>query len=128
MNTNVTTSTRFRWAASDRYSLLKDFAKQNRKNATTAENVLWEHIRGKLLGAEFRRQHIISDFIVDFVCLDKNLIIEVDGGYHSEKEQKEDDEFRTKQLNKLGFNVIRFQNEEILYETEKVLQKIKSSI
>ena len=74
-------STRFRWAASDRYELLKDFAKQNRKNATPAEDVLWGNIRNKALGVEFRRQHIIADFIVDFVCLDKMLIIEVDGGY-----------------------------------------------
>ncbi len=53
-----TTSTRFRWATSDRYAQLKDFAKQNRKNATIAEERLWEHIRNKSLGVEFRRQHI----------------------------------------------------------------------
>ena len=72
-----TTSTRFRWAASDRYNLLKYFAKENRKNATLAEDILWENIRNKTLGAEFRRQHIIADFIADFVCLDKMLIIEI---------------------------------------------------
>ena len=64
-----TTSTRFRWAASDRYNLLKDFAKENRKNATLAEDILWENIRNKTLGVEFRRQHIIADFIADLSAL-----------------------------------------------------------
>ena len=125
---NETTSTRFRWAASDRYNLLKDFAKQNRKNATPAEDILWENIRNKVLGFEFRRQHIIADFIADFVCLDKMLVIEVDGGYHSEREQIEDDELRTERLNRLGFQVIRFTNEEILYDIESVLQEIQNTL
>ena len=125
---NETTSTRFRWAASDRYNLLKDFAKQNRKNATPAEDILWENIRNKVLGFEFRRQHIIADFIADFVCLDKMLVIEVDGGYHSEREQIEDDELRTERLNGLGFKVIRFTNEEVLFNIESVLQDIQNTL
>ena len=125
---NETTSTRFRWAASDRYNLLKDFAKQNRKNATPAEDILWENIRNKVLGFEFRRQHIIADFIADFVCLDKMLVVEVDGGYHSEREQIEDDELRTERLNRLGFQVIRFTNEEVLFNIESVLQKTQNTL
>ena len=121
-------STRFRWAASDRYELLKDFAKQNRKNATPAEDVLWGNIRNKALGVEFRRQHIIADFIVDFVCLDKMLIIEVDGGYHSERKQIEDDKLRTERLNGLGFQVMRFTNEDVLFGTEEVLQHNKNEL
>ena len=123
-----TTSTRFRWAASDRYNLLKDFAKENRKNATLAEDILWENIRNKTLGVEFRRQHIIADFIADFVCLDKMLIIEIDGGYHSERKQKEDDELRTERLNELGFRVIRFSNEEVQFNIEEVLKKIQNTL
>ena len=123
-----TTSTRFRWAASDRYNLLKDFAKENRKNATLAEDILWENIRNKTLGIEFRRQHIIADFIADFVCLDKMLIIEIDGGYHSERKQKEDDELRTERLNELGFRVIRFSNEEVQFNIEEVLKKIQNTL
>ncbi len=123
-----TTSTRFRWAASDRYNLLKDFAKENRKNATLAEDILWENIRNKALGVEFRRQHIIADFIADFVCLDKMLIIEIDGGYHSERKQKEDDELRTERLNELGFRVIRFSNEEVQFNIEEVLKKIQNTL
>ena len=123
-----TTSTRFRWAASDRYNLLKDFAKENRKNATLAEDILWENIRNKTLGVEFRRQHIIADFIADFVCLDKMLIIEIDGGYHSERKQKEDDGLRTERLNELGFRVIRFSNEEVQFNIEEVLKKIQNTL
>ena len=128
MTKDSTTSTRFRWAASDRYALLKDFAKQNRKNATLAESRLWEQIRNKNLGVEFRRQHIIADFIADFVCLDRMLIIEIDGGYHSERKQIEDDEIRTERLNRLGFQVIRFTNEKVLFDIEYVLQEILKAL
>ena len=123
-----TTSTRFRWAASDRYGLLKDYARENRKKATLAENMLWENIRNKSLGVDFRRQHIIADYIVDFVCLDKMLIIEVDGGYHSVAAQREEDESRTERMTRLGFRIIRFTNEEVQNEMGNVLQKIRTYI
>ena len=122
----VTSSTRFRWAASDRYDLLKDYAKKNRRNSTTAENVLWQNIRNKQLGVEFRRQHVIGDFIVDFVCLDKMLVIEVDGGYHTERDQLEDDETRARILNSLGFWVVRFSNERVLLDLNNVKSDIKN--
>ena len=122
----VTSSTRFRWAASDRYNILKDCAKKNRRNSTTAENVLWQSIRNKQLGVEFRRQHVIGDFIVDFVCLDKMLVIEVDGGYHTERDQLEDDEIRTRMLNSLGFKVVRFSNERVLFDLDNVKSDIKN--
>ena len=122
----VISSTRFRWAASDRYNILKDYAKKNRRNSTTAENVLWQNIRNKLLGVEFRRQHVIGDFIVDFVCLDKMLVIEVDGGYHTERDQLEDDEIRARILNSLGFKVVRFSNERVLFDLDNVKSDIKN--
>ena len=122
----VTSSTRFRWAASDRYNILKDYAKKNRRNSTTAENVLWQNIRNKQLGVEFRRQHVIGDFIVDFVCLDKMLVIEVDGGYHTERDQLEDDEIRARILNSLGFKVVRFSNERVLFDLDNVKSDIKN--
>ena len=121
MNKTNTISTRFRWAASDRYNLLKDFAKQNRRNSTLAEDILWKNIRNKQFGVEFRRQHIIADFIADFVCIDKMLIIEVDGGYHSGKEQIEEDGVRTEILNNLGFRVVRFTNEEVQFNLDYVI-------
>ena len=63
--------------------LLKAFAAENRKNATLAEQVLWKHLDRKQLGVKFLRQHIIGDYIVDFVSREQGLVIEVDGGYHA---------------------------------------------
>ena len=112
-------------ASPDRYLLLKDFAQINKQFPTDAEKLLWEHIRAKQLSVKFNRQHIIGDYIVDFVCIEKRLVIEVDGGYHSEYEQIEKDEFRTERLKDLGFSVIRFKNEDILRDISNVLNIIK---
>ena len=71
------------------------------------------------------RQHIIGDYIVDFVCEDDGLIIEVDGGYHSEPSQIQSDELRTQFLQSMGFRVIRFSNEEILFNIDSVIEKIE---
>ena len=103
-------------------------AKRMRKEPTDAEAALWELLRDKKLGDKFRRQHLIDDFIVDFVCLSKNLVIEVDGGYHNDPTQKEYDEQRTLYLNEKGFQVIRFTNEEVIGNTEAVLTKIKQEL
>ena len=92
---------------------------------TEAENALWSMIRGNALGQKFRRQYIIGDFIVDFICLDKKLIIEVDGGYHSEPRQIEDDALRQQWLEKRGFRVIRFTNEEVEFDSDNVCKQIK---
>ncbi len=114
----------FKTAAPDRYGLLREFARKNRKNATLAEQVLWEELREKELGVRFLRQHIIGDYIADFVALEVGLIIEVDGSYHSEPQQEEDDERRTRKLKTMGFDVIRFTNEDVLYNTNKVIDDI----
>ena len=87
---------------------------------------MWQNIRNKQFGVEFRRQHIIGDFIVDFVCLDKMLVIEVDGGYHTERMQLEDDVIRTGILNSLGFKVVRFSNERVLLDLDNVKIEIKN--
>jgi leucyl-tRNA synthetase len=102
-------------------------ARENRKNPTEAENALWQMLRDKGIGYKFRRQHLIDRFIVDFVCLEKSLIVEVDGGYHDNPEQAEADKQRTEILNNLGYTVIRFKNEEVIADTDNVLSKIKSS-
>lgn len=112
-------------ASPDRYVLLKEYADKNKQFPTEAESLLWRNIRARRLNAKFNRQHIIGDYIVDFVCIEKKLIIEVDGGYHSEYEQIEKDEFRTARLNKMGFSVIRFSNEEVLENIHEVINKIK---
>lgn len=115
-------------ASPDRYILLKDFALKNKQFPTEAEKLLWQYICAKQLTVKFNRQHIIGDYIVDFVCIEKKLVIEVDGGYHSEYEQIEKDEFRTERLNEMGFTVIRFSNEEVLGNTPSVINIIKNKL
>jgi leucyl-tRNA synthetase len=102
-----------------------ELARQNRKNHTEAEDALWQELRGSKLEVKFRRQHAIDAFIVDFVSLQDALIIEADGGYHENEEQKLYDENRTRILNEIGFTVIRFTNEEILGKMDLVKTKIQ---
>lgn len=121
-------SDKYKYASPDRYSLLKNFARENRLHATTAEEIMWEKVRNKKLGYVFRRQHIIYDYIVDFVCIDKMLIIEVDGAYHAEKEQQEEDKVRTSNLKQIGFRIIRFTNEEVIWDTDQVVNRIEREL
>ena len=107
------------------YSLLKTFVAEHRNNPTEAEKVLWEIVRGRKMGGfKFRRQHIINNYIADFVSLREKLIIEVDGLYHQLPENIKTDAERTEDLNKMGFEVIRFTNEEVLHDTDNVINKI----
>lgn len=99
-----------------------------RNNPTEAESVLWKFIRDKQLGYRFRRQLIIDDYIVDFVCLDKKLIIEVDGKYHSVGEQREFDVTRENKLRSEGYRVIRFTNEEVMLNIEQTVECIKNNL
>ena len=110
------------------YGKLKEFAKENKKHATEAESIMWHLLKNNSLGFPFRRQHIIGDFIADFVCLPKMLIIELDGGYHQLPEQSVKDEERTLWLNNHGFEVIRFTNEQIVGDTDNVLRIIKKKL
>ena len=118
----------FKTASPDWYELLKVYARKNRNNPTLAEKVLWQHLRDKALGVKFLRQHIIGDYIVDFVSPKSLLIIEVDGAYHSEREQQYNDEVRANVLKRIGFRLLRFSNEEVLYKTQDTLNKIKQHI
>ena len=106
--------------------LLLEKAKEMRNNPTPAEAALWEVLKSKNLGYKFRRQHLIDDFIADFVCLRKGLVIEVDGKYHDEV--KDYDDYRTDVLKKHGFEIIRFKNEEVLGDLDNVLDRIKKRI
>ncbi len=110
------------------YDRLKAYAKENRKNATESESILWEYIRAKQLGKPFKRQHILGDYIADFICIPSKLILELDGGYHQLPEQQMNDEWRTECLQKHGYKVIRFTNEEIIGDIERVLKTIKKYI
>ncbi|MEK6782979.1 MAG: isoleucine--tRNA ligase [Bacteroidota bacterium] len=111
------------------YTLLKSYPKQNRHNPTLAEEALWNELSGKKLsGFKFRRQHIIDDIIVDFVCLSKKLVIEVDRGYHNSEVQKQYDDARTQILNLDGYEVLRFTNEEVLENIGSVLNTINTKL
>ena len=118
----------FKTASPDWYELLKVYARKNRNNPTIAEKVLWQHLRNKALGVKFLRQHIIGDYIVDFVSPESMLIIEVDGAYHSEREQQYNDEVRANVLKRIGFCLLRFSNEVVLHNTQDTLNKIKQHI
>jgi very-short-patch-repair endonuclease len=119
----------YHWADPSLYQMLQEYALQNRANPTQAENVLWEAINAKKLGPyKFRRQFIIDKYIADLVCLDRRLVIEVDGAIHQLPENKAGDEIRTIELNKKGFSVLRFTNNEVLYHLEKTLQTISAEL
>lgn len=110
------------------YVQLKEHAEHMRKNPTEAETVLWEMLRGKNLGDKFRRQYVIGDYIADFVCLEKQLVIEVDGEYHSDPEQQEKDRWRTNFLQSKGFSVLRFTNNEVLAAPEETMTIIRNAL
>ena len=116
----------YKTSSPERYQLLRTYARENRKNATLAEQYLWEHLRKGVMGVEFLRQHVIGDYIVDFASRHEGLIIEVDGGYHSERKQQENDALREQALVQMGFHVMRFSNEEILFSIDNVLQQIEN--
>ncbi|RXJ52164.1 leucine--tRNA ligase [Gelidibacter gilvus] len=106
--------------------LLLEKAKAMRNNPTEAEKILWSHLRSKGTGDKFRQQHLIDDFIVDFVCLSKKLVVEIDGAIHDS--QIEEDALRTQRLNDKGFKVIRFRNDEIFEDCDSVLKTIESHL
>jgi very-short-patch-repair endonuclease len=101
----------------------RQLARALRKRMTDAERLLWRHLRNRELGGwKFKRQYPVGAFIVDFICLEKNVVIEVDGGQHAENEEL--DLQRSAYLNKMGYRVVRFWNNEVLQETEAVLEAI----
>jgi leucyl-tRNA synthetase len=108
------------------WSKLIEHAKSMRHTATEAEDKLWQEIRGNASGGRIRRQHIIDNFIVDFVSLPKQLVIEVDGDIHDL--QKEEDAARTARLLELGFEVIRFRNEEVIQNVVEVKRRIIAAL
>ncbi len=111
------------------WKTLKAFARENRKNPTLTEDVLWQALRDKKLdGYKFRRQHSIDTFIVDFIQIDKRLIIEVDGSVHQDFDSPQYDEYRTMLLSEKGFKVIRFTNEEVTYDLEKILETVRQNL
>lgn len=111
------------------YAKLKEYAQENRNHPTEAESLLWNVLSGKGLdGAKFRRQHIIGQYIADFACLEKHLIIELDGRHHSLPPVSEDDKVRTMFLNEQGYDVIRFTNDQVLCKLDETLSTIRAAL
>src|SRR3989304_4993164 len=102
-----------------------DLPKELRLRQTEAEKILWYKIRDRQLGGvKFRRQQRIGSYIVDFVCLENKLIIEIDGGQHNETPTKESDERRTQWFKVRGYQVLRFWNNDVLGNMEGILENV----
>lgn len=109
-----------------KWSALKQFGRDNRKNPTPAEKIVWLMVRKGQMGVQFRRQHAIAEYIADFVCLEKKLVIEIDGDSHTDREEY--DSYRTEVFEAMGFRVIRFTNEEVFQNSDNVERCIKAAL
>ena len=100
-------------------------ARELREQMTSAEQQLWERLRGRrFLGLKFRRQFPVQGYVADFCCYEKKLIVELDGGIHEDSAQIAHDENRDLFLQSLGFKIVRFPNEQVLEDPDSVLQAI----
>lgn len=115
---------RYQTAQPSLYGRTRQLAKEKRENPTQEESLLWHRLKGNQTGFHIRRQHIISSYLVDFVCLEKMVTIEVDGGYHNDPDVKEYDDARTAFLKEIGFTELRFSNQEIKTDLESVVRRI----
>jgi len=116
-------------SSSDQWKTLKPFARDMRRIPTPAENRLWEQLRNRgISAAKFRRQHAIDGFIVDFVCVEYKVIVELDGTIHDEPAQKTYDEARQQQLEERGFRVLRFRNEQVFENPGDVIEAIRKAL
>ena len=106
-----------------------EHSKELRKNSTPAEQILWYYLRNKQLnGLKFRRQEAFGNYILDFVCYEKKLVIELDGGGHLEEKQKQHDEIRDKFIIDNGYQVLRIFNNEIFNNIEGVIEEILNKV
>jgi very-short-patch-repair endonuclease len=104
-------------------SLQKGRARRLRENQTDVESKLWSRLRGRQLrGGKFRRQHPIGPFIVDFCCIERGLVVELDGGQHAERNVA--GERRTRLLERFGYRVLRFWDNDVLTNLDGVLERI----
>ncbi|HJS55095.1 MAG TPA: endonuclease domain-containing protein [Chitinophagaceae bacterium] len=103
-------------------------AERLRKNMTEAEKVIWEQVCKNQLGVRIRRQHPIWKFIADFYCHELRLVVEIDGGIHLHNENKEYDISRDEILRDFKLEILRFTNNEVINETDRVIEEIKRTI
>ena len=108
---------------------LKGFAQAERKKPTDAESLLWQLLRRRqLCGFKFRRQHQFGDYLADFFCNEAKLVVECDGPIHEANERWHHDQMRDAYMASQGLHVLRFTNEQVLNETERVLREIENSL
>lgn len=105
---------------------LLDRRKELRNNSTKSEDIIWSCIKNKKLGVKFRRQHSIGGYILDFYCIEKKLVLEIDGEIHNTPEAKEYDKIRDKFFIGLGFTVIRFKTLQVENNLDSVIESIKN--
>jgi very-short-patch-repair endonuclease len=103
----------------------KDLARSLRKNMTNAERSIWRHLRMQQLGVRFRRQHAVGPYVADFICLERRLIVEIDGGQHNGCRA---DEQREAWLLARGFRVKRYWNDEALLRPSDVIADICAAL
>jgi very-short-patch-repair endonuclease len=104
---------------------LTDLARDLRQQMTDAERLLWSRLRRRFLEVKFRRQVPLGPYIVDFACMRRKLVIEVDGGHHLENSA---DAVRDRWLAENGFRVLRFWNHEVLLNLDGVLERIAAEV
>ncbi len=108
---------------------LTKYARLLRKNMTREERILWHNLRSRMfLGYKFRRQEPIGKYIVDFLCYEKKLIIELDGGQHAQDNGVRNDEIRDNNLRTSGFSILRFWNNDVTSNLNGVLMLIKEAL
>jgi very-short-patch-repair endonuclease len=95
---------------------------------TEAEKIVWERLCNKQLGVRIRRQHPIYKYIADYYCHELKLVIEIDGGIHLSKENKENDIGRDITLNEFGIQIIRFTNDQVINDIDQIIEEIKKKI
>ena len=110
-------------------SVLRGFAREQRVNAVQAEAIIWRAVRDRRCdGAKFRRQVALGNFIVDFVCFERRLVVEVDGPTHEGAEQQAKDSERDAWLRGQGFRVLRLPNELVIASTELAVTRIRTAL
>jgi very-short-patch-repair endonuclease len=108
---------------------LYQYARDLRGSQTLPEDILWQYLRSRRLdGLKFRRQHPLVEYVADFYCHEKKLVIELDGAVHDTEVNKDYDEARTNWLADLDVTVIRFRNKDVLHNLESVITAIRNCI
>ena len=100
-------------------------ARRLRREATNAERVFWSRVRNGQLGVKFRRQHPLGPYIVDFVCLQHHLIVEIDGSQHDESDQRRCDAIRTAWLKAEGYEVLRYWAWDVRRDVDQTIWELR---